>query len=504
MTQPANLGPAADGEARAALDRVFVRGFAWTGMVKWLSQSFSWAATLVVVRLLAPEDYGVVGVAGVVLSLLGMLAEFGMGWAIVLRADLDARAHRELHTTATLLGFATAAACLPLGIPMAGFFHMEELRLAFPVMGLGFFISGVRTVPWALLNKRLQFRTLALIDASQIGVASVLSVALALLGWRYWALIIPNLLGALVAAVWAHACVPVSFGSPRRSTVERVGGISGHLMVQRLAWFAYNTADSVIIGRVLGQEPLGLYTLGGTLANTASEKANELVGRVTTGVFPAARESVGELRRYLLLTIEFLALLIFPIGFLLGFEAEWVATVVLGPKWAPMAATLRILSFAVVVRCLAPPVDRALFTMGRQRFVSGMSAILTLSLIGGFALASRWGIEGVALVWLTVYPFVVLPSFVWAVRVLEISGRDLRRALGRAAVMTALSAAVLALCERAVCAFGVSASAAAPIALILGVATYAGLGAWLIRPRLGRLLQHLRGDSPTGMTASGS
>ena len=68
--------------AGSPLDRVLVRGLAWTGAVKWLSQILSWLSTIVVARLLAPEDYGVVAMAAAVLGLITLLNEFGLGAAV--------------------------------------------------------------------------------------------------------------------------------------------------------------------------------------------------------------------------------------------------------------------------------------------------------------------------------------------------------------------------------------------------------------------------------------
>jgi O-antigen/teichoic acid export membrane protein len=71
------------------LDRALVRGIAWTGEMKWLTQLLSWAATLVVARLLSPADYRLVGMATVYLGLMGLVNEFGLGSAIVMKGGLS-------------------------------------------------------------------------------------------------------------------------------------------------------------------------------------------------------------------------------------------------------------------------------------------------------------------------------------------------------------------------------------------------------------------------------
>jgi hypothetical protein len=113
-------------------------------------------------------------------------------------------------------------------------------------------------------------------------------------------------------------------------------------------------------------------------------------------------------------------------------------------------------------------------------------------LIAGFAWASQWGIEGVAIVWLLVHPVVALPSFAWTVRALRITGGDLRRVLGPAAALTMAGILVMLLCERAATSIGAPQGLATPIALALGAVTYLGLGAHFFRGRIVEMLGQLR------------
>ena len=71
------------------LDRSLVQGIAWTAGLKWVAQIFSWAATLIVARLLTREDYGLVAMATVVLGLISLVNEFGLGAAVIKRRDLS-------------------------------------------------------------------------------------------------------------------------------------------------------------------------------------------------------------------------------------------------------------------------------------------------------------------------------------------------------------------------------------------------------------------------------
>ena len=86
------------GRETGALDRTLVRGLAWTGAVKWLSQILSWLSTIVVARLLTPEDYGIVAMASVFIGLIGLLNEFGLGAAVVALRQLTDEQISSMHS----------------------------------------------------------------------------------------------------------------------------------------------------------------------------------------------------------------------------------------------------------------------------------------------------------------------------------------------------------------------------------------------------------------------
>src|SRR2546430_10509275 len=106
MSSPASLAPP---QARRDLDRSLIHGLAWTGAVRWGAQILSWASTLVVARLLAPSDYGVVGMATIYTGFLALVNEFGLGLAIVQGRNLDTDHIARLGGFAVLVRAALAA-----------------------------------------------------------------------------------------------------------------------------------------------------------------------------------------------------------------------------------------------------------------------------------------------------------------------------------------------------------------------------------------------------------
>ena len=123
--------------------------------------------TVVVARLLAPSDYGLVGMAGIFVNLFTLFSEFGIGTAVVTMQDLTEHQASQLNTLSLFLGLVGFVFSAAMAIPLGKFFHAPSLPLVVIVLSGGFIVSGVRTVPYSLLQKELRFRLLAVIEGIQ-------------------------------------------------------------------------------------------------------------------------------------------------------------------------------------------------------------------------------------------------------------------------------------------------------------------------------------------------
>src|SRR4029079_13488781 len=147
--------PADERLDRAALDRSLVRGVAWTGAIKWVTQIAAWLSTLAVARLLSPEDYGLVGMAAVYLGLLTMLSEAGLGTTIIAMRDLRGKQLAQLHSIASLMGIAGFLVSCVVAGPLAAFFTAPLLQGVVIALSANFVIISLRTVPRASVTATL-------------------------------------------------------------------------------------------------------------------------------------------------------------------------------------------------------------------------------------------------------------------------------------------------------------------------------------------------------------
>jgi PST family polysaccharide transporter len=391
------------------LDRSLVRGMVWTGSIKWISQVVSWITTILVARLLHPEDYGLVAMAASFTSLLAVVNEFGVGITVVSMRRLGEDRLAQLHTFAVAMGVAglllTCAAAVPLGY----FFQAAALPPLVSVMGLGFVISAWRSVPQALLQKDLRWRMLAGVEGVVALVQAAGVLTLAYFGFGYWALAVGGMLGQIVWSGLILAIQPQGFARPDPRALREAMTFSWYVVVTRISWYMQSASDSLIIGRVLGPNALGVYSMAFSLAMLPVEKVAALVSSVTTALFAAVQDNAPAARRYLLLLTEGFALIAFPATLGIALVANEAVTVVLGPKWAAVVAPLQVFAFYAAFKSVQTLPAQVLFVTGGARLAMWNSFATALVLPTAFYLGTHWGIAGVAAVWLIVHPIASIP-----------------------------------------------------------------------------------------------
>src|SRR6266851_346549 len=132
------------------LDVSLVRGIAWTGAAKWSSQVLAWASTLVVARILTPDDYGLVSMASVYLGVLMLVSEFGLGSAVVTLRDLTEEQIAQLNGLSVCLGLVGFAISCAVAIPLGRFFGSPGLPRVIVVMSMGVMVTSFQSIPYSL------------------------------------------------------------------------------------------------------------------------------------------------------------------------------------------------------------------------------------------------------------------------------------------------------------------------------------------------------------------
>jgi PST family polysaccharide transporter len=239
-------------------------------------------------------------------------------------------------------------------------------------------------------------------------VTALASIVFAIAGFRYWTLVLSSVLAALLSTALAVFLVRVPFKRLQWHALREAVTFSQQTIASRVAWYLYQNADFFVAGRMLGQQALGAYNFGWTLASAPIERVTSLAGRVTPSILSAVQHDLREVRRYLLTVTEALAMVAFPLTIGLALVADVLVPVVLGDKWIAAVAPLQILALAAAIRSISPLFPQVLMITGANRRSMYVNLFALAVMPVAFILGARWGTSGIAAAWLVVYPIVVV------------------------------------------------------------------------------------------------
>jgi PST family polysaccharide transporter len=394
---------------RKGRDGQVAKAIALTGLGKYAGQAVRWGATILIARLLDPSDYGLVGMNELFVGLVYLLAEFGVGTAVLkLRVD-DPRGLARLNGLALLTGLIAFGIGLASAGPIAVFFKQPALRAIVMVSSISFVLTSLQTVPGAILQRDLRFKESAIIEFAGHILTALLVLAGALLGLRYWSLVIAAPIVNVIRVVWMWRLAPVGLAFPDLRPIREAAHYSAWVFAGRLGAYLLYTADFLVVGRVLGDVALGSYQFAWTLANTPNDQVNGLVARVSGSFYSALQHDLAEVNRLYRHLLMAVALVSVPMVLGLAAVAEDFVPVVLGPHWSSVIVPLQILCVFNALRIISILALPMLEMMGEAKFQTFIELAGLAYLPALFVAAALWkGSTGVALTWLVGFPPLLL------------------------------------------------------------------------------------------------
>lgn len=409
------------------LDKMLIRCLVWWGSLKWLARLIGWVSTILVLRLLSPEDYGLVAMAGVYFVFAKLIFEFGLGASVVTK-NLDRVQLAQVNSLCAFLGVFGFLVSAAVAEPLADFYRAPALFWVVVATALSLVLSGLRTVPTAILERELRFEFLAVIETAQVLFQACCSLWLAVKGFHYWALIISGLAGEFVTTVAVLIKRRQGFLFPDLQSVNAFL-FGSHVVLSRLFWSAQMQSQFLVAGRLLGTASLGVYSIAWSLSSLMVEHITATIGRVTFPFFSTIQQDITLLRRYYLVLVEGLALTCFAAELGMALVADEFVPVILGPRWLEVIHPIQVLAIAAMVRTIDPLLPQILFVSGQIRFQTVMMGIAAIVLPAGFFVGSHWGLTSMAVTWLVLFPLVSLPIYYRVFQRLQISMMQFAKAL---------------------------------------------------------------------------
>lgn len=397
------------------------RSLFWTSINQVLSTVIGFCTTIVLVRLLDPKDFGLMGMAAMFGGLISMFADLGFNAAIIQRKNIS-----QKHLSSSFwsgIGISIVLCLLTIGAApiMAAFFKNSTIKPMMIILSFGFIIGSFKMVQSALLTKELEFKKIAIITVSSIIVNSFTVITLALLGFEVWSLV----WGSIVSGIWAVIITWVikkwrpSFLF-NYSSFKELFGFGANVIGSRFFLYINTNMPNLIIGKILGASPLGYYSLSYDLVTSPLRKVQSIISRITFPTFSQIQDDDERLRMYYLITVQYISLITFPSLVGLMVVAPEFVRVVFGVKWSPAIFPLQSLCIFGMLRSIVTMVGSIILAKGRPdiEFKWSIFTFIPRTLI--LFVGSFYGLNGVAIS-LCLYMLLSIPILQWiAIRLINL------------------------------------------------------------------------------------
>ena len=403
--------------------------------------------TVVLARLLTPEDFGLVAMVTVITGFVGMFTDVGLSAATIQRPTVT---HEQVSTLfwlnvglGTLLAALTAA-CAPL---VAWFYDEPRLTAMTAVLACTFVIAGLTVQHQALLQRKMRFHTVTGIGiASQI-VATATAVGTSWSGWGPWSLVFMSLTSGVVTMLLCWGLNGWLPGQPRRrSGVRGMLKFGGYLAGHSFLNYTSRNTDTMLVGWWWGAGPLGLYSRAYGLLMLPVQQISGPVGAVANAALARAHDSPSRFRAEFLSFYRLLLGLAVPVAACCFVLADEIILFALGNQWRGAVPLFRIFAVSSVVHLLGDPCAWLFVSTGRTGELFRLGLLQAPLAVVGVAVGLPFSPAGAAWGFAVAMLLILFPMVWWATRGTPVRFAELFAALlpaGFSATMIAAAAWLL-------------------------------------------------------------
>ena len=353
-----------------------VKGLGWSALDNAARYGMQFMIGIVLARLLSPDDYGLLGLVGIVTVVCTALVNGGFTTALIRKKNATEEDYNTVficNLTMSLLLYGVTFLCAPL---IADFFSREELTPLVRVSSLGLIIGALGMVQQTRLTKRIDFKTQTKITLVASAVSGVVGIGMALAGFGVWALVGQQLTSQIISTILLYIynrwipCLRFSIES-----FHELFGFGWKMMVSILLDAVWKELYQVVVGKFYNPATLGQYTRAKHYAQLFSQNLTAVMERVTYPVLSSIQDEkermVSAYRRMIRTSMFITTVALFS----LGAVSEPLIYCMIGPKWHEASTYLPLICITYSLYPLHAINLNMLQVQGRSDLFLGLEVI---------------------------------------------------------------------------------------------------------------------------------
>lgn len=416
----------------------------WVYATNTASQLFSLTRVIILARLLSPHDFGLVGIALLVMAALDILTVTGFEQALVQKKG-DIKGYLDTAWSISVVRGVILALILFGIAPFASaFFESPAVLPILRVVAISCILQGFTNIGIVYFRKELEFGKQFIYQLSGAVADMVVAIAAALILRNAWALVFGLLAASVVRCVVSYIIHPYR---PRFNfqlgQAKELFTFGKWLLASSIVVFLATQGDDAFLGKVLGVTMLGFYQMAFRFGNLPASEIG-LISRVAFPTYSKLQDNIPVLRDTYLKVVRLVTFAAIPLAGGIFILAPQFTQLFLGDKWMPIVPALMIFAISVVIREIAGTGGALFLSTGRPDldFKMNLARVITLA-IAIYPLTMLWGMPGTALAVLLAVS-ACLPIWIWgSIKLGRVAKLDFLRTLLPPLVSTAIMCAVI-------------------------------------------------------------
>ncbi len=381
------------------LSKKVAKGGFWLLSIRALDSVIGLLKLFILARLLAPNDFGLLGIAFLIISTLDTFSQTGLGTALIQMKDDIKEYLNTVWAVSIIRGFVLYGV-LFISAPYAAiFFKSPDSTAIIRVVGITILIRSFTNSGIIYFQKELELNKHFLYRFSSTIVNFSVTVFFAFTLKSVWALVYGQLADCITGVVASYL---LHRYRPRfkldLDKVKKLFGFGKWVFGSSILVFIFTQGDDFFVGKLLGVAALGFYQMAYRISSMPTTEITHVVSSVTYPAYSRIQDNLPRLRNAYLKTLKLTAFLSFPIVGLIVSLSPDLTIVILGEKWMPMVPSMQVLAFYGLITSVAATAGPVFYSIGKPGIDTKnqlLQVILLMALI--YPLTSKWGLLGTSL-----------------------------------------------------------------------------------------------------------
>lgn len=324
------------------------KGVFWSAVERYSGTIMSLIVSMILARLLRPEDYGIVAIVLVIIGFLNIFSSMGIGPAIIQRDDLSKDDINNLFTMSIFIALILSSLLFISSWGIAWYYTNPQIVPICQLLSVSVFFTSLNLVPHALMSKNMRFKEMAKRTLVVQVVTGVISVGAALKGFGVYSLVISPILSSIITFVYFWKCYPVYISKHFSfEPFKKIWKFSSYLFAFDFFNYFAGNLDKLIIGKLMPLASLGYYEKSYRLMQMPLQNVSSVVSPVMQPIMSSFQNDYEVMATKYNRIIKFLATISFPLAVILIFNGHELVYLFFGSQWGAAVPSFQIFAIAL-------------------------------------------------------------------------------------------------------------------------------------------------------------